>query len=163
MICVVACYHLSSQYKLVLLRAYYHFHTVWYHRPNPILIFSLKNKLMSENQWLDICIIECIKWWIFYFFSELILSSIDIDATGDWECLVKNSYGNSTKQVEIVVLETAAPYCPAERIINNKGDFRYDFLGWSVFHVLMEVQTLFMLTWHFSLSHKSLTLVVIFI
>lgn len=63
------------------------------------------------------------------FFSELILSSIDIDATGDWECLVKNSYGNSTKQVEIVVLETAAPYCPAERIINNKGDFRYEFLG----------------------------------
>lgn len=63
------------------------------------------------------------------FYSELILSSIDIDATGDWECLVKNSYGNSTKQVEIVVLETAAPYCPAERVINNKGDFRYDFLG----------------------------------
>ncbi|KAL2302931.1 hypothetical protein Nmel_010384, partial [Mimus melanotis] len=57
--------------------------------------------------------------------SELILSSIDIDASGDWECLVKNSYGNSTKQVEIVVLETAAPYCPAERIINNKGDFRW--------------------------------------
>lgn len=66
---------------------------------------------------------------LLYFFSELILSSIDIDATGDWECLVKNSYGNSSKQVEIVVLETAAPYCPAERIINNKGDFRYDFLG----------------------------------
>ena len=27
-----------------------------------------------------------------------------------------------------MVLETAAPYCPAERVINNKGDFRYDFL-----------------------------------
>lgn len=63
------------------------------------------------------------------FYSELVLSSIDVDATGDWECLVKNSYGNSTKKVEIVVLETAAPYCPAERVINNKGDFRYDFLG----------------------------------
>lgn len=67
------------------------------------------------------------------FFSELILSSIDIDATGDWECLVKTSYGNITKQVEIVVLETAAPYCPAERVINNKGDFRYGFLALECF------------------------------
>lgn len=67
------------------------------------------------------------------FFSELILSSIDIDATGEWECLVKTSYGNITKKVEIVVLETAAPYCPAERVINNKGDFRYDFLALECF------------------------------
>ena len=32
--------------------------------------------------------------------------------------------GNASKKVEIVVLETSASYCPAERVANNRGDFR---------------------------------------
>ncbi|XP_062832192.1 adhesion G protein-coupled receptor A1 isoform X4 [Anolis carolinensis] len=57
-----------------------------------------------------------------------------------WECMVNNSYGNISKQVEIVVLETAAPYCPAERIINNKGDFRWPktLAGVTVYHSCLQ-------------------------
>ncbi|KAG9344394.1 hypothetical protein JZ751_011063 [Albula glossodonta] len=55
---------------------------------------------------------------------EVILSNIDIGLSGHWECLVTSSRGNSTRSMEIVVLETSAPYCPAERVTNNKGDFR---------------------------------------
>lgn len=33
--------------------------------------------------------------------------------------------GNASKKVEIVVLETSASYCPAERVANNRGDFRF--------------------------------------
>uniref|UniRef100_A0A8C3Q803 Uncharacterized protein n=2 Tax=Thraupidae TaxID=400783 RepID=A0A8C3Q803_GEOPR len=87
----------------------------WYHAGRLIETDEESGIFVEDSIIHDCCLIT----------RELILSSIDIDATGDWECLVKNSYGNSTKQVEIVVLETAAPYCPAERIINNKGDFRW--------------------------------------
>ncbi|XP_030807026.1 adhesion G protein-coupled receptor A3-like isoform X2 [Camarhynchus parvulus] len=87
----------------------------WYHAGRLIETNEESGIFVEDSIIHDCCLIT----------RELILSSIDIDATGDWECLVKNSYGNSTKQVEIVVLETAAPYCPAERIINNKGDFRW--------------------------------------
>ncbi|NXM82299.1 AGRA3 protein, partial [Oenanthe oenanthe] len=87
----------------------------WYHGGRPVQTDEERGVFVEESIVHDCCLIT----------RELILSSIDVDATGDWECLVKNSYGNSTKQVEIVVLETAAPYCPAERIINNKGDFRW--------------------------------------
>ena len=34
--------------------------------------------------------------------------------------------GNASKKVEIVVLETSASYCPAERVANNRGDFRFE-------------------------------------
>ncbi|KAI1236308.1 hypothetical protein IHE44_0001593 [Lamprotornis superbus] len=87
----------------------------WYHGGRLVETDEQSGVFVEDSIIHDCCLIT----------RELILSSIDIDATGDWECLVKNSYGNSSKQVEIVVLETAAPYCPAERIINNKGDFRW--------------------------------------
>uniref|UniRef100_A0A452IZT0 Adhesion G protein-coupled receptor A2 n=1 Tax=Gopherus agassizii TaxID=38772 RepID=A0A452IZT0_9SAUR len=57
--------------------------------------------------------------------SELILSNIHVSANGEWECAVSTSQGNVSKKVEIVVLETSASYCPAERITNNRGDFRW--------------------------------------
>uniref|UniRef100_A0A493T3R9 Adhesion G protein-coupled receptor A1 n=1 Tax=Anas platyrhynchos platyrhynchos TaxID=8840 RepID=A0A493T3R9_ANAPP len=87
----------------------------WYHAGRLIETDEESGIFVEDSIIHDCCLIT----------RELILSSIDIDASGDWECLVNNSYGNSTKQVEIVVLETAAPYCPAERVINNKGDFRW--------------------------------------
>ncbi|NXO32500.1 AGRA3 protein, partial [Cisticola juncidis] len=87
----------------------------WLHAGRAVETDERRGVFVEDSIIHDCCLIT----------RELILSSIDIDATGDWECLVKNSYGNSSKQVEIVVLETAAPYCPAERIINNKGDFRW--------------------------------------
>ncbi|CAL8299506.1 unnamed protein product [Merluccius merluccius] len=36
-----------------------------------------------------------------------------------------SSRGNRSRQMEIVVVETSATYCAAERISNNKGDFRW--------------------------------------
>ncbi|KAM4591738.1 adhesion G protein-coupled receptor A3 isoform 2-T2 [Odontesthes bonariensis] len=57
--------------------------------------------------------------------SEVILSSIDVSVAGSWECLVTSSRGNTSQQMEIVVVETSAPYCPADRVNNNKGDFRW--------------------------------------
>ncbi|KAJ7423328.1 adhesion G protein-coupled receptor A2 [Willisornis vidua] len=56
---------------------------------------------------------------------ELILSNIHVSANGEWECAVSTSQGNVSKKVEIVVLETSASYCPAERVTNNRGDFRW--------------------------------------
>lgn len=37
---------------------------------------------------------------------------------------MSTAQGNASKKVEIVVLETSASYCPAERVANNRGDFR---------------------------------------
>lgn len=64
--------------------------------------------------------------------SELILSNIHVSANGEWECAVSTSQGNVSKKVEIVVLETSASYCPAERVTNNRGDFRWGarWRGW---------------------------------
>lgn len=55
---------------------------------------------------------------------EVVLSNMDVGVAGVWECLVTSSRGNSSRQMEIVVLEKSAKYCPAERVTNNKGDFR---------------------------------------
>ncbi|XP_023372777.1 adhesion G protein-coupled receptor A2 [Otolemur garnettii] len=57
--------------------------------------------------------------------SELTLSHIGVWASGEWECSVSTIQGNASKKVEIVVLETSASYCPAERVANNRGDFRW--------------------------------------
>ncbi|XP_061491582.1 adhesion G protein-coupled receptor A1 isoform X6 [Rhineura floridana] len=87
----------------------------WYHEGRLVKTDDESGLFVEDSITHDCCLIT----------RELILSSIDIDATGKWECMVSNSYGNISKQVEIVVLETAAAYCPAERIVNNKGDFRW--------------------------------------
>ncbi|XP_032409685.1 adhesion G protein-coupled receptor A3 [Xiphophorus hellerii] len=57
--------------------------------------------------------------------SEVILSNIDVALAGNWECLVTSSRGNTSQHMEIVVVETSAPYCPTDRVSNNKGDFRW--------------------------------------
>ncbi|XP_046319771.1 adhesion G protein-coupled receptor A2 isoform X2 [Marmota monax] len=56
---------------------------------------------------------------------ELTLSHIGVWASGEWECSVSTVQGNTSKKVEIVVLESSASYCPAERVANNRGDFRW--------------------------------------
>ncbi|CAB1312510.1 unnamed protein product [Coregonus sp. 'balchen'] len=56
---------------------------------------------------------------------EVILSNIDLSLSGNWECQVTSSRGNRSRQMEIVVLETSAPYCSADRVSSNKGDFRW--------------------------------------
>lgn len=56
---------------------------------------------------------------------EVVLSNIDVAVSGIWECQVTSSRGNRSRQMEIVVLETSTQYCTAERVISNKGDFRW--------------------------------------
>uniref|UniRef100_A0A3B4A3C2 Uncharacterized protein n=1 Tax=Periophthalmus magnuspinnatus TaxID=409849 RepID=A0A3B4A3C2_9GOBI len=57
--------------------------------------------------------------------SALTISNIQPGFTGNWECRVWTSRGNTTRTVHIVVLESTAKYCAPERISNNKGDFRW--------------------------------------
>ncbi|KAK6468476.1 adhesion G protein-coupled receptor A2-like [Huso huso] len=57
--------------------------------------------------------------------SELILSSVRVAANGKWECVVSTERGNVSRSVEVVVLESSTSYCVAERVTNNRGDFRW--------------------------------------
>ncbi|XP_020779557.1 adhesion G protein-coupled receptor A3 [Boleophthalmus pectinirostris] len=57
--------------------------------------------------------------------SALTISNIQLGFTGNWECRVWTSRGNTTRTVHIVVLESTAKYCAPERVSNNKGDFRW--------------------------------------
>lgn len=56
--------------------------------------------------------------------SELILSNVHVEASGEWECVVATGRGNTSRSVEIVVLENSASFCPEERVTNNRGEFK---------------------------------------
>ncbi|EMP37389.1 hypothetical protein UY3_05437 [Chelonia mydas] len=55
----------------------------------------------------------------------LTISNIQAGSTGNWGCHVQTRRGNNTRTVDIVVLESSAQYCLPERVVNNKGDFRW--------------------------------------
>lgn len=57
--------------------------------------------------------------------SELILYDVHVEASGEWECVVSTGRGNVSRSVEIVVLENSASFCPEEKVINNRGEFRW--------------------------------------
>ncbi|XP_053560069.1 adhesion G protein-coupled receptor A3 [Bombina bombina] len=57
--------------------------------------------------------------------SALTISNIQAASTGNWGCQVQSRRGNNSRTVDIVVLESSAQYCPMERVLNNKGDFRW--------------------------------------
>ncbi|XP_014886501.1 adhesion G protein-coupled receptor A3 [Poecilia latipinna] len=57
--------------------------------------------------------------------SALTISNIQPGFTGNWECRVRTSRGNTTRTVHIVVLQSSAKSCAPERISNNKGEFRW--------------------------------------
>ncbi|XP_056156292.1 adhesion G protein-coupled receptor A3 [Lampris incognitus] len=57
--------------------------------------------------------------------SALTIFNIQPGSTGNWECRVRTSRGNTTRTVHIVVLESSAEYCAPERVSNNKGEFRW--------------------------------------
>ncbi|XP_069755672.1 adhesion G protein-coupled receptor A3 isoform X2 [Narcine bancroftii] len=87
----------------------------WRHN-GKLMVTDEDNEILVEPVMIhDCCLIT----------SELILSNIDVAASGEWECFITTSRGNRTKKVEIVALEIAAPYCSAELITNNKGEFRW--------------------------------------
>uniref|UniRef100_A0A3Q3IIE6 G-protein coupled receptors family 2 profile 2 domain-containing protein n=1 Tax=Monopterus albus TaxID=43700 RepID=A0A3Q3IIE6_MONAL len=43
----------------------------------------------------------------------------------EWECVVSTGRGNTSRTVEIVVLENSASFCPEDKVINNRGEFRW--------------------------------------
>uniref|UniRef100_A0A8C7P8E1 Adhesion G protein-coupled receptor A2 n=1 Tax=Oncorhynchus mykiss TaxID=8022 RepID=A0A8C7P8E1_ONCMY len=57
--------------------------------------------------------------------SELILSNVHVEASGEWKCVVATGRGNTSRSVEIVVLENSASFCPEERVTNNRGEFKW--------------------------------------
>ncbi|NXU08110.1 AGRA2 protein, partial [Pardalotus punctatus] len=87
----------------------------WFHNREPV----------EEDEQTGIIVEESLIHDCTFITSELILSNIHVSANGEWECAVSTSQGNVSKKVEIVVLETSASYCPAERVTNNRGDFRW--------------------------------------
>ncbi|KAJ8359850.1 hypothetical protein SKAU_G00163750 [Synaphobranchus kaupii] len=87
----------------------------WSHNGRPVSTHEQSGILVEESIVHDCCQVT----------RELILSNIDIGLSGHWTCLVTSSRGNSSQSMEIVVLETSAPYCPAERVTNNKGEYRW--------------------------------------
>ncbi|KAL4664129.1 hypothetical protein H8957_013374 [Semnopithecus entellus] len=87
----------------------------WHHNQAPVEGDEQAGILLAESLIHDCTFIT----------SELTLSHIGVWASGEWECTVSTAQGNASKKVEIVVLETSASYCPAERVANNRGDFRW--------------------------------------
>ncbi|XP_034754238.1 adhesion G protein-coupled receptor A3 [Etheostoma cragini] len=87
----------------------------WRHNGHSAITQEDRGVYVEETLLHDCCLLT----------SEVILSNIDVGTAGIWECLVTSSRGNTSQQMEIVVLETSAPYCPADRVTNNKGDFRW--------------------------------------
>ncbi|XP_056138643.1 adhesion G protein-coupled receptor A2 isoform X2 [Lampris incognitus] len=57
--------------------------------------------------------------------SELILFNVHVEASGEWECVVTTGWGNVSRSVEIVVLENSASFCPEDKVVNNRGEFRW--------------------------------------
>lgn len=56
--------------------------------------------------------------------SELILFNVHVEARGEWECVVSTGRGNTSRSVEILVLENSASFCPEDKVVNNRGEFR---------------------------------------
>ncbi|KAM6945123.1 adhesion G protein-coupled receptor A2 [Lycodopsis pacificus] len=57
--------------------------------------------------------------------SELILFNVHVEAKGEWECVVSTGRGNASRSVEILVLENSASFCPEDKVVNNRGEFRW--------------------------------------
>ncbi|XP_061914747.1 adhesion G protein-coupled receptor A2 isoform X2 [Entelurus aequoreus] len=87
----------------------------WHHNGHIVTTQEDRGVYVEETLLHDCCLLT----------SEVILANMDVGLAGTWECLVTSSRGNRSQQMDIVVLETSAPYCPADRVINNKGEFRW--------------------------------------
>ncbi|XP_030627297.1 adhesion G protein-coupled receptor A3 isoform X2 [Chanos chanos] len=87
----------------------------WSHEERAVHTQEERGVIVEDSIIHDCCLVT----------SELILSNIDVDFSGNWQCHVTSSRGNSSRRMEIVVLETSAPYCSAERVSGNKGQYRW--------------------------------------
>ncbi|KAM4678524.1 adhesion G protein-coupled receptor A2 isoform 2-T2 [Discoglossus pictus] len=86
---------------------------IWYHN----------GRQVKEDEEMGIVLEEAIIHDCTFMTSEIILTNILVSANGEWECSVLTEQGNISKKVELVVVETSASYCPAEKVVNNRGEF----------------------------------------
>ncbi|XP_061693163.1 adhesion G protein-coupled receptor A3 isoform X2 [Syngnathoides biaculeatus] len=91
------------------------FELQWHHNGQTVPTQEDRGVYVEDTLLHDCCLLT----------SEVILANINVGLAGTWECLVTSSRGNSSRQMEIVVLEMSAPYCSADRVTNNKGEFRW--------------------------------------
>ncbi|TSO88128.1 Adhesion G protein-coupled receptor A2 [Bagarius yarrelli] len=87
----------------------------WRHKGQAVSNNPFNGILLEENVLHDCTVIT----------SELILSNVHVDASGEWECVVTTGQGNVSRSVEIVVLENSATFCPEQRLSNNRGEFKW--------------------------------------
>ncbi|KAI4874852.1 hypothetical protein NFI96_010401 [Prochilodus magdalenae] len=99
--------------------------TATYLDPSLKLTWSHEQRAVRTQEKIGVYVEESIIHDCCLITSELILSNVDADVAGNWQCHVTSSRGNSSIGMEIVVLETSAVYCSAERVTSNKGDFRW--------------------------------------
>ncbi|MCI4381174.1 hypothetical protein PGIGA_G00248810 [Pangasianodon gigas] len=84
-----------------------------------------KGQIVSNNPENGVLLEESVLHDCTVITSELILSNVHVDASGEWECVVTTGRGNISRSVEIVVLENSATFCPEQRVSNNRGEFRW--------------------------------------
>ncbi|XP_061115763.1 adhesion G protein-coupled receptor A2 [Conger conger] len=82
-------------------------------------------QLVASDSELGIHLEDSVQHDCTFITSELILSSVHVEANGEWECVVTTGRGNTSRSVDIVVLENSASFCPEERVANNRGEFRW--------------------------------------
>uniref|UniRef100_A0A8C8GUX1 Adhesion G protein-coupled receptor A3 n=1 Tax=Oncorhynchus tshawytscha TaxID=74940 RepID=A0A8C8GUX1_ONCTS len=99
--------------------------TVSYLDPSVKLCWRHNGRAIHSNEGRGVYVEETLVHDCCLLTSEVILSNIDHSLSGNWECQVTSSRGNRSREMEIVVLETSAPYCSADRVSGNKGDFRW--------------------------------------
>ncbi|XP_076845234.1 LOW QUALITY PROTEIN: adhesion G protein-coupled receptor A2 [Brachyhypopomus gauderio] len=87
----------------------------WRHKGQAVANDPERGVLLEENVLHDCTFVT----------SELILVNVHVEASGEWECVVSTGRGNTSRSVEIVVLENSATFCPEQRVTNNRGEFRW--------------------------------------
>ncbi|KAM4616137.1 adhesion G protein-coupled receptor A2 [Polymixia lowei] len=90
--------------------------TLHWHHNGQLVTSDPETGVQLENSVLHDCT---------FITRELILFNVHVDASGEWECVVTTGRGNTSRSVEIVVLENSASFCPEDKVVNNRGEFRW--------------------------------------
>uniref|UniRef100_A0A673WAA2 Adhesion G protein-coupled receptor A1 n=1 Tax=Salmo trutta TaxID=8032 RepID=A0A673WAA2_SALTR len=99
--------------------------TVSYLDPSVTLLWHHNGHIVHSNEDRGVYVEDTLVHDCCLLTGEVVLSNINHSLSGIWECQVTSSRGNRSRQMEILVLEMSAPYCSADRVNSNKGDFRW--------------------------------------
>ncbi|CAF90106.1 unnamed protein product, partial [Tetraodon nigroviridis] len=83
------------------------------------------NELVTSDSEMEVQLQSSVVHDCTFITSELIIGKVDVEATGQWECVVSTGRGNTSCSVEIVVLENNASFCSEDKVVNNRGEFRW--------------------------------------